>query len=216
VHKSRYARRLQARETRMLTLGRHRHPTIAALGLVLCALLLWAAPAVRAATVLALDLGALVQQSDLIVIARAQSEHSHYRADRLIVTDVKLRVIDALKGQTKAGDVLVATRLGGVVDGIGLHVPGEASFPLDRSALIFLRRGGASGELQAVGMSQGVLPIEGDGATATVLPGGAGASLVQRADDGKLVAAPDALLHPQPLRSVLTQIQKLVAPAHAR
>ncbi|HEX7477147.1 MAG TPA: hypothetical protein VF331_05035 [Polyangiales bacterium] len=193
-----------------------RRGPIACLALLLAGILLWAAPAVRAATVLALDLAALVRQSDEIVIARAEGERSHYRPDRLIVTDVKLRVLDALKGKAHVGDVLVATRLGGSVDGIGLAVPGEASFPSDRSAIVFLRHVDATGELQAVGMSQGVLPIEGDGATATVMPGGAGAALVQRADDGKLVSAPDALLHPQTLRSVLGQIQKLVAPTHAR
>ncbi len=174
------------------------------------------APAARAATVLALDLAALVRQSDEIVIARAQSQSAHYRADRLIVTDVQLRVLDSLKGKAHAGDLLVATQLGGVVDGIGLNVPGEASFPSDRSAIVFLRHVGNAGGLQAVGMSQGVLPIDGVGADATVQPGGAGAELVQRTDDGKLSPAPDALLHPQPLRSVLAQIQQLVAQTHAR
>jgi hypothetical protein len=183
--------------------------TLALVGLVV---LVGSVDIARAATVLAMDLAALVHGSDQVVIALAEAETSHYRDhDRLIVTDVRLRVIDVLKGGAHAGDALIATRLGGTVDNLGLSVPGEASFPSGHSAIVFLRRVPALHELHVVGMSQGVLSIEGAGAGATVLPGGGGAALVQRGDDGKLRPAPDALLTPQPLRSVLTEIQKLVA-----
>ncbi|HEX2675456.1 MAG TPA: hypothetical protein VHM19_02420 [Polyangiales bacterium] len=180
-------------------------------------LLAAASPQVRAATVLALDLPALVKQSDYIVLANAQAESSRYRSqDRLIVTDVELRVIESLKGDAKVGGTVVATRLGGTVDRIGLTVPGEASFAIGKSALVFLRKATSAKELYVVGMSQGVLPIDGEGGSARVLPGGAGSALVQRQDNGKLAPAPDALLTPQPLRDVLARIAQLVAGDHAR
>jgi hypothetical protein len=142
----------------------------------------------EAATLLALDLPALVQQSDYVVVANAQTESSRFRA-KLIVTDVELRVVQALKGATQPGATLVATRLGGTVDNLGLSVPGEASFPMGKSAIVFLRKSAKSNELSVVGMSQGVLPISGEGGAAQVLPSGAGATLMQRGSDGKLVEA---------------------------
>lgn len=174
---------------------------------------------VQAATVLALDMAALVVQSDQIVIANAEAEHSRYRdgAKRgLIVTDVRLRVISALKGGARPGTELIATRLGGTVDEIGLSVPGEAAFPVGRSAIVFLRRALKSQELHVVGMSQGVLPISGQGDGAMVLPAGGAAELMQRGQDGHLVAAPAALTSATPLRDVLARISQLVSEAHAR
>jgi hypothetical protein len=180
-------------------------------------LLVGLAPHARAATMLALDLAALVRQADYIVVANAQAESSRYRTqDRLIVTDVRLGVIESLKGDARPGGTLVATRLGGTVDNLGLSVPGEASFPVGKSAIVFLRKAEHAKELYVVGMSQGVLPIDGQGNGARVLPGGGGATLVQKGDDGKLAAAPDALLNAQPLKDVLARITQLVAETHAR
>ncbi len=196
-----------------LQLRRDTLAVITVVGLVLVTL----APHVRAATLLALDLGALVKQADYIVLANAQAESSRYRTqDRLIVTDVQLKVVEALKGDARPGGTLVATRLGGAVGSIGLSVPGEASFALGNSAIVFLRKATQAKELYVVGMSQGVLPIDGEGPSARVLPGGAGATLMQKGDDGKLSAAPDAMLTAQPLKDVLARIAQLVAEAHVR
>jgi hypothetical protein len=172
---------------------------------------------VRAATVLALDLAALVARADHVVIANAEAEHSRYRTNnRLIVTDVRLRVIESLKGSARAGDTLIATRLGGTVDEIGLSVPGEASFPSGKSAIVFLRRSEKSQELQVVGMSQGVLTISGAGAGAWVLPSGGAAELMQRDATGRLSSAAAAIERATPLRDVRAKISQLVSEAHAR
>lgn len=186
------------------------------LSLVVLFLVLLGAGAASAATLLALDLPKLVDQSDYIVVAKAESESSRYRTtDRLIVTDVALRVIDSLKGDSRAGRTLVVTRLGGTVDRIGLTVPGEASFPSGRSAVVFLRKS-LGGELQVVGMSQGVLPIEGAGDEARVSPMKGGAALVQPGADGKLDEAAGAVAPGTPLREVLARIAALVTEGHAR
>lgn len=175
----------------------------------------WTTHRADAATLLALDLPALVHKSDYIVVANAEAESSRYRTqDRLIVTDVRLRVIDSLKGAARAGEALVVTHLGGTVDRVGLSVPGEASFPAGRSAIVFLRRID-SGVLQVVGMSQGVLPIDGTGNAARV-SSATSASLVQRGADGALHDAADAVPSATSLREVLARIAKLVSEGHAR
>src|ERR1700742_2568523 len=82
-------------------------------------------PQARAATLIALDLPELVRTSDYVVVANALNESSRY-SDKLIVTDVELRVITSMKGSAKPGETLVATHLGGAVDRVGLKVPGAA------------------------------------------------------------------------------------------
>jgi hypothetical protein len=176
--------------------------------------LLWAAGvsgSAGAATLLALDLGQLVKQSELVVVAKAEARRSRQTpADGMIVTDVTLRVLTSLKGQSKPGTTLTATVLGGSVGDLGLRVPGEATFPDNRSAIVFLRREASSGELAVTGMSQGVMAIHGNGQAAQVMPGGLEAELVQRDAEGALRAAPDALVRARPLLDVIREIERLV------
>jgi hypothetical protein len=162
---------------------------------------------VQAAVLVALDLPALVEQSDLVVVASAQEQSSRY-VDKLIVTDVTLKVISGLKGQVKPGDLVTVTHLGGAVGDIGLRVPGAASFSLGKSALVFLRRV-PSGDLNVTGMSQGVMPIFAEGTQQRVQTGAAGAALMQRNASGELVET-----HSGPssrsLSELLAEIERLV------
>lgn len=176
-----------------------------------------ASPA-RAATVLALSLPELVREADEIVIARAVAQSSRYRATEphMIVTDVELRVVDSLKGKARAGQSLVATHLGGAVGKLGLRVPGEASFPSDRSVIVFLEKNAKLGELNVVGMSQGVLPIVGEGASAEVLPAGGDTRLMRRDEEGRLREGTEALTAPRTLRELVAEIRRLVAEGRAR
>jgi hypothetical protein len=180
-----------------------------ALGLAL------AAAHAHAATVLALDLAGLVRASDYVVLAHATAERSRYRDD-LIVTDVTLRVAQSLRGDIKAGGTLTATHLGGSVGDIGLSVPGEATFAIGQSAVVFLRRTPQSNDLSVVGMSQGVLPIVGDKGDERVLPSGHDAELVTRNADGKLVTTQGALQQARPLRELLAELTRLISQHHAR
>lgn len=165
-----------------------------------------------ASVVTALDLAALVQEADQVLVVTALSERSR-RDERggLIVTDVQLRVEEALKGEAHSGDTVVATRLGGVLDKVALQVPGEASFTLGERAVVFLRR--HRSELRVVGMAQGLLPLRGEGKQTMVMPSGGDAALVARDDDGRLVAAPPAMKSARPLSDVLSEIRRLVSQA---
>jgi hypothetical protein len=167
------------------------------------------APATHAAVVMALDLPALVEQSELVIVAAAQKQSSRY-VNKLIVTDVTLQVIDKLKGNTQPGETVVVTHLGGSVGDIGLSVPGAASFKLGQSAVVFLKRArSGSGDWNVTGMSQGVLPITGQGAAQNVMPGGDGAALMARDGEGRLVErhTPAA---PRMLTDVVSEIRQLI------
>jgi hypothetical protein len=176
---------------------------------------------VQAATLLALSLPELVSASDQVVVARAVAQSSRYRegGDRVIVTDVELRVVESLKGSAKPGATLVVTHLGGAVGNLGLNVPGEARFPQDRSVIVFLERSPKSSdlhELHVVGMSQGVLPIVGDGQSAQVLPANGDGQLLSRDSEGKLRPGKQALTAPRPLRDLIAEIRRLAAEPRAR
>lgn len=158
----------------------------------------------RAAVLIALDLPALVEQSDLIVVASAQKQSSRY-VNKLIVTDVTLRVSSTLKGAAKAGEPVVVTHLGGAVGEVGLNVPGAASFKMGESVVVFLRRV-PSGEWNVTGMSQGIMKIVGQ----EVLPGATGAELMERDQEGRLTELPKTKAAPRALPDLLGEIERLV------
>ena len=164
------------------------------------------ADSAHAATLIALDLAELVHTSDYVVVANALNESSRY-ANKLIVTDVELRVITSMKGAAKPGETLVATHLGGAVDRIGLTVPGAASFKLGQSAIVFLRKAPGGADLNVTGMCQGVMPIVGkEVQTGGVEPG---TTLMQRDANGALVEAPAKAVQRQSLSDVIAQIEQL-------
>jgi hypothetical protein len=165
-----------------------------------------------ASVVLALSLEDLTRKSEVIVLGVPTEQQSRRHFDgKLIVTDVSVRVEDVLKGSAKRGQTVVATVLGGKLDGIALQVPGEAHLPIGQRLLLFLYRAPTSGDLRVVGMSQGVLALTQQGNTTMVTPGGTGAALVQPGSDGQLRDAPDALMQPQPLGDLLDRIRALVS-----
>lgn len=145
----------------------------------------------------ALSLRDLTQRADLVVLATAVAESARRDARGRIVTDVALRIEEALKGDARAGSTITMTRLGGAIGDIGMRVEGEPRFTVGERYVVFLYRthGGA---LRPVGMSQGVMPVDDDGGETMVLPGGAGLSLVERVAGGRLAPAPGALIHAMP------------------
>jgi hypothetical protein len=165
-----------------------------------------------ASVVKALSLEDMTRKADMIVVGVGAEAQSRRNDDgRLIVTDVSVDVQQVLKGATKAGDDVIVTLLGGSLDGLGLSVPGEASIPIGKPALLFLYRTGKEGrDLRVVGMAQGVMPMQGEPGALLIIPGGAGSELVERGSDGKLSPAPGALLRPEPAANVLERVRKLV------
>lgn len=183
---------------------------------VLCACALagafWLVAQARASTVRGLSLEELTHKADLIVVGVAEESQSRRHIDgKLIVTDVSLRVEQVLKGKAKVHDTVVVTLLGGTLDGIGLSVPGEASLPQGKQALVFLQHAPRSHDLRIVGMAQGALPMQAQGGTLMVLPPDGTGGLVERGSDGALHPAPAALLQPEPAVSMLDRVRKLVA-----
>ena len=178
-----------------------------------------------ASVVKALSLEELTKKADLIVVGVGAEAQARRNDDgRLIVTDVSVDVQQVLKGAAKPGEDVIVTLLGGNLDGLGLRVPGEASIPIGKPALLFLYRSGPGGrDLRVVGMAQGVMPMqprqpskasagsEPPGMeTMVIIPGGSGSELVEHGGDGKLNAAPPALLRPELATKVLDRIGKIV------
>jgi len=171
----------------------------------------------QATVIEALTMRELVLHADVIV--QAQVIGAAARLDELdrIVTDVTLRVDEPLWGARRwsdlgSGSEVVVTRLGGDLDGLGLRVEGEPTFALGETVVLFAEE--RSGELHAVGMSQGVMPVRVDPSGAPmVLPGGGGLSLVAPGHGG-LRAGTAALAAPRPLPTLLDELRTLIAEVH--
>jgi hypothetical protein len=169
-------------------------------------------PIAHASLVRALALEDLTRKADMIVLGTPTEQQARRHIDgKLIVTDYSVQVDQALKGDAKRGKAIVMTVLGGTLDGIAVQVPGEAGLELGKRVLLFLYRAPMSGDLRAVGMSQGVMPLVTTGGQTMVQPGGSGAALVELGSDGQMHDAPPALMAPQPLGDLLDRITKIVA-----
>ena len=119
------------------------------------------APRARATLMRGLSLSALCGQSQHILLARGLESHCvslPIGGRPMIVTETKLRVEDVLaKVQPTHSEIVVRT-LGGVLDGVGELVHGQAEFSLDASCVAFLTRA-KDGALWVSGMAQGHYPI---------------------------------------------------------
>ncbi len=146
----------------------------------------------------ALSLSELVQQSEHAVLVTALQERARRDARGRIVTDFTVRVEEVMKGPSRIGSTMTMTRLGGVMGDLGMRIEGEPHLMIGRRYVLFLHRTRDGRTLRPVGMSQGVLPVEEQGGTTIVMPGGSGLSLVQRVQGGQLIAAPPALVSPEP------------------
>jgi hypothetical protein len=175
------------------------------------AIAIGAAAAARAIVVQALTLPELVKASELVLVA-TPGERQARMTNKLIFTDVSLHVAQALKGNAKSGDTVVATLMGGTLDSeLALQVPGEASLPEGRELLVFLERSPSSGDLRVVGMAQGVMPIEKRAGNSVVKPPSGSAHLMRRDDSGALKAAEPAIKEEIGLPDLVQRIRSLVA-----
>lgn len=126
----------------------------AALGLVLVAVALSA----HATTMVPLDLRALTERADRVVLATVESQSSQWTAAHdTIFTEYSLRVTRSYKGGARVGDAVVVRTEGGVVEGIGARVYGAAGFAVGEEALVFVEQRGAASYV--VGMAQGKLHV---------------------------------------------------------
>lgn len=179
--------------------------------ILLAALAAQQGPAARAASVRPLGLQELVSKADVIVVGVAQEQQSRFRPDHsAIVTDVAFEPEQVLKGSAAPGVRLFVTHLGGVVDGVGLQVPGEVLFEPGERALLFLRRSSSDPDtLRVVGMAQGKLAVQNRDNIPMVLPEAGQGALHQDAPDTS-VTGHHAAVEPAALAEVIERIRTLL------
>jgi hypothetical protein len=169
-----------------------------------------ASPSAHASLVEALDLAALVERSDEVVLARVVSAESRFNDRGRIVTDVTMQVEETQKGARAPGAMIVVRHLGGAVGDLGMRIAGEPTFTVGETVLLFGRRAVNLDVLRPVGMSQGALRIEERDGERWVrsLPGDA--ALVH-GKSGTLQRATAAVEQPRKLSDVLAEVRALVA-----
>ena len=168
----------------------------------------------HASIVLALELDQLTAQANEIGFGKVVSKETR-RLKHSIVTIVRIVIDESIKGSHASGDEVEIRTLGGIVDGIGMKVEGEASFALGERTVFFVRRD-ARASLRPVGMAQGVMHIRSEGKRQLVVPSHRGLSLVSKTARGSLVNAPPALLQPMPLAEFLNKVRGIVAAQKTR
>jgi hypothetical protein len=111
------------------------------------------AAAARATTVPQMSLRDMVRMAPSIVHGTVASSSSHWNDDHsLIVTDVRIRITDVLKGN-EVGEVVV-TQPGGKVGKLRVDVDGAAAFRPGDEAILFLAPD-AKGHQEVVGVFRG-------------------------------------------------------------
>ena len=125
--------------------------------LVASVLLLAAAGAASASTVLGLSIEDQVRLSDLVVLGEVVSLEGVVHPEQGIETAVTLKVSEALKGAARPGDLVVFhTRSGQVGDEISEAV-GEAVFRVGQKTLVLVES--IDGRLYNLGLSMGVWDV---------------------------------------------------------
>jgi hypothetical protein len=169
-----------------------------------------ASPSARASLVEALDLAALVERADEVVLARVVSMESHFNDKGRIVTDVTMQVEEAEKGTRTPGAVVVVEQLGGSVGDLGMRIAGEPTYEVGEVVLLFGRRATGLDVLRPVGMSQGAMRIELRNGERWVRSMTGEAALVH-GGSGTLQRASAAVEQPRKLTDLLSEVRALVA-----
>jgi hypothetical protein len=118
----------------------------------------------EATTAVRLSLEDLTAVSSAVVHGTVVDTQSRWNETRsLIVTDVRIRVADMVKG-SPAGEITV-TQLGGEVGKLKTEVPGAADFRAGEETVLFLAEDGRGGGLVVAGLSQGRFDVTQDART---------------------------------------------------
>jgi hypothetical protein len=124
--------------------------------LLLVAALFTVAKPTHASVSVALSLDDLARSSTSVARVSPLDGTSRWEGSR-IVTYTRVRVDDPIGGSTERGAIVRVRTLGGVVDGVGQSVQGEARLRPGTSSIVFL---GARGDhAVVVGRAQGQLSI---------------------------------------------------------
>ena len=113
----------------------------------------------RAATQRALDLPALVEGADIIIVGRAVEAETAWNPEHTrIYTHTTFTVEESLKGEQQ--DTLVIETLGGIAEGLGMIVPGMPVFRPGERDVIFVTTGRQTGTHRVLGWAQGRFRIQ--------------------------------------------------------
>ncbi|MDF1561413.1 MAG: hypothetical protein P1V51_00115 [Deltaproteobacteria bacterium] len=142
---------------------------LALLGTALCGLASLATPA-RATVALHLDDAAQAEKSDLVVLAKVQSQEVVRGEGGRPYTHTTLVVERALKGAKKKGERVVIRQMGGTLDGKTLKIPGDAAFEDGERVVVFLAdREPGKGVVFLTALAQSKLAVVGTAADGDLL-----------------------------------------------
>jgi len=116
-------------------------------------------PAPRAALVRAITLEQSVDLSDAIIVGKVLGRQA-VREDGAILTLVRVKVIESLKGDLPVGRVAVVAAYGGELDGARMVTPGEAAF--DDGEIVLVQLEPIAGRWHALGMALGKWRVTAD------------------------------------------------------
>lgn len=123
------------------------------------------APRAHATLMRGLSLRALCAQSRHIALLKATEARCvslPIAGRQMLVTETRVRIEESLSKVTAQHSEVVVRTLGGVLDGVGELVHGQAEFTLDARCLAFLTCA-PDGSLWVAGMAQGHYPLIASG-----------------------------------------------------
>ncbi len=170
----------------------HTHARIShvILGLVAASTFVLATTHAEAATVLKVDVPAMVRLSESVVRARVAATRNVDLRPSVksgLFTDVELEILEVIRGPARPGHHILRLPGGTGADGIALTVPGMPRFAPGEEVVVFLEKS-AHGHVPC-GLEQGVWRVQraADG-TATATQSTTGLQLMARNADGRLKA----------------------------
>lgn len=181
-----------------------------AIGTALVFALVLSAPA-DASILIALDLEELAAEADRIAVGRVLLEEPIRTANGMIRTRYRILVEQELRGSDDR-EIIVET-LGGQIGRLGMRVEGAASLVLGDRVVVFVQ-GDGTPVFRPVGMTQGVMRIEGESGREVVAPSGLGALLVRSDARGTLVKSAGPLAEREPLDRFLSRVREIIRAQH--
>lgn len=118
----------------------------------------------QASIILQLSDQQMVQKASRIVRGKVVRKYSQWvKAERRIYTYIIVAVLDTIKGSP--GSEITIRQVGGSANGLGMHVPGTASFQLGEEVFVFLEKARRSSHYLVMGMSFGKYRVLTDAKT---------------------------------------------------
>lgn len=185
-------------------------------GLLLALGLLVGAGQAEASVVLQLSDRQMTQKAARIVRGKVVRKYSQWnKAERRVYTTITIAVLDSLKGSGQPTEVTIR-QVGGTANGIGMHVPGTATFKLGEEVFVFLEKRRTFAHHLVMGMAYGKYQVKVDPKTQvrTLHRDLKGLGLARVNESKKMtISEPTAeLTKPRRLDSFVQQIKQYLKP----